>query len=237
MMKRSAAVMVVAGLVFACTGPSTSASPTGEAASVLLTVARVAGPPQTLPAPRASGSMSVEEALTRRRSVRAFALAPLAETDLATLLWAAQGQTDHASGGRTAPSAGALYPLEVYVATADGLFHYAPAAHALERIGDSDLRPALAHAALDQEAPLRAPAVIVIVGHAARTRTRYGDRAERYVAMEAGHAAQNVLLEATALGLGAVPIGAVDERLAREALGLGDDATPLYLVPVGARVE
>ncbi|MCC6522899.1 MAG: SagB/ThcOx family dehydrogenase [Polyangiaceae bacterium] len=222
----------LAGVAFAaigCKEPTPGAVPSAE--SVTRAPAASASP---LPAPRASGGMSLEEAIARRRSVRAFASAPLPEASLATLLWAAQGVTERGGSGRAAPSAGALYPLELYLATADGLFHYRPAEHALARVGGADVRPALAHAALDQRAAVEAPAVLVVVGYAARTRARYGDRAERFVALEAGHAAQNVLLEATALGLGAVPIGAVDEALGREALGLGADATPLYLLCVGA---
>ena len=190
-----------------------------------------------LPAARATGSMSLEEAIAQRRSIREFSSRSPSDEQLGQLLWAAQGVTDPVRGLRAAPSAGALYPLEVYVARADGLYHYEPRAHGLRRVDARDARGAIGRAAFDQAAVVHAPVVLAIVGVVARTRAKYGERAERYVALEAGHAAENVLLEATALGLAAVPVGAFDDDQLRDALGLGSDATPLYVVPVGLRVE
>ncbi|HEX6230791.1 MAG TPA: SagB/ThcOx family dehydrogenase [Actinomycetota bacterium] len=185
-----------------------------------------------LPAPRLGGEVSLEEALAARRSVRGFTDEPLALEDLSQLLWAAQGLTA-SWGGRTAPSAGALYPLELYLVARDGVSHYLPDGHRLEVLAEDDRRAALARAALGQEAVADAAAVVVIAGVYERTAQKYGDRAVRYVHMEAGHAAQNVLLQAVALGLGAVPIGAFEDRAVREALGLPTDHEPLYLIPVG----
>ncbi len=186
-----------------------------------------------LPAPARAGKLFLEEALARRRSVRDFAPAPLSQRELGQLLWAAQGVTS-SDGRRTAPSAGALYPLELYVATAAGFFHYDPAHHRLERRTERDLRPALAQAALDQESVREAPAVFVIAAVYARTSQKYGAaRSPRYVHMEAGHAAQNLLLEVTALGLGAVPVGAFRDDPVQRALSLPADEQPLYLLPVG----
>jgi SagB-type dehydrogenase family enzyme len=185
-----------------------------------------------LPAPTRQGGMPLADALAKRRSAREFAPAPLGADQIGQLLWAAQGVTSRA-GQRTAPSAGALYPLELYVATADGLFHYEPAAHRLTRRAERDPRAAIAAAAHGQESVAAAPAVFAFAAVAARTEGKYGTRTPRYVAMEAGHAAQNLLLEATALGLVGVPVGAFDDRRLAEALGLPPDQQPLYLVPVG----
>jgi SagB-type dehydrogenase family enzyme len=186
-----------------------------------------------LPAPEQKGKMSLEEALARRRSVREFTREVLTERELSQLLWAAQGIT-HADGLRTAPSAGALYPLELYVASASGFYHYEARPHQLARLSDRDLRAAIRRAALDQEAITQAPAVFVIAAVYERTSRKYGAaRTPRYVHMEVGHAAQNLLLEAVALGLGGVPIGAFDDEALQNALGLPTDQRLLYLVPVG----
>jgi SagB-type dehydrogenase family enzyme len=189
-----------------------------------------------LPAPRTDGDLSLEEALAARRSIRDFTPEELTLEEISQLLWAAQGITA-SWGGRTAPSAGALYPLEVYVATSDGLSRYLPEGHRAESISTADVREALAEAALGQAAVAEAPAVFVITAVPARTEAKYGGRAERYVHMEAGHVAQNVLLQAVALGLGSVPTGAfADEEVAR-VLELPPGEVPLYLVPVGHSAE
>jgi SagB-type dehydrogenase family enzyme len=186
-----------------------------------------------LPAPEQKGKMSLEEALARRRSVRQFTREPLTEREQSQLLWAAQGIT-HPEGLRTAPSAGALYPLEIYLATASGLYRYEPRPHQLIRLSDRDLRAAICRAALDQEAITQAPAVFVIAAVYERTSRKYGTvRTPRYVHMEVGHAAQNLLLEAVAFGLGGVPVGAFETETLQKALDLPADRHPLYLVPVG----
>ncbi|MBI1737811.1 MAG: SagB/ThcOx family dehydrogenase [Acidobacteria bacterium] len=192
-----------------------------------------AGERIALPQPTRAGRIALEEALARRRSVREFAAKPLTEIELGQLLWAAQGVT-HPEGYRTAPSAGALYALEVYVATAQGVFRYDPRRHALLRHSGSDLRPALYRAALEQESVRDAPAVFVIAAVYERIAQKYGaQRAPRYVHMEAGHAAQNLLLETVALDLGAVPVGAFDDARVHAALSLPADHRPVYLIPVG----
>lgn len=191
------------------------------------------GPEIPLPSPRTHGGTSLDEALAQRRSIRAFAPTELSQGELGQLLWAAQGITDPRLGHRTAPSAGALYPLELYVVTPDGAVRYAPRSHATQQIAVGDLRPKLADAALGQDAVREAPVAIVVTAVPARTARKYGARADRYVALEAGHAAENVLLEATALGLGAVPIGAFDDEDVRSVLRLPPDEQPLYILPVG----
>jgi SagB-type dehydrogenase family enzyme len=182
-----------------------------------------------------TGSVSLEETLSRRRSVRQFTPAAVSASDLAQLLWAMQGisGTDKHGPVRTAPSAGRTNPLEVYVVTSEGLSLYGPAEHRLQSLGRVDLRPSLAEAALDQNCVRNAPMVLVVVAIVSRTVETYAERAERYVTLEAGHAVQNALLQATALGLGAVPVGSFDDDRVRSVLGLRPDVTPLYLVPVG----
>lgn len=186
-----------------------------------------------LPAPRQDGGLPLDAALHRRRSAREFTGTALTPAEIGQLLWAAQGVTN-AEGFRTAPSAGALYPLELYVVTSSGAFHYEPAAHRLRRRATGDLRRELSSAALGQASVREAPMVVVIAAVYERTARKYGaDRARRYAALEAGHAAQNLLLEAVSLGLGAVPVGAFDDARVAKLLRLDEGEAPLYLVPVG----
>lgn len=196
-----------------------------------------------LPTPQKSGGRSIEEVLAARRSVREYADMPLTPrrplADLSQLLWAAQGVTDEPRGFRTAPSAGALYPLEVYVAVGEvtdlpaGVYRYLPAEHQLERIVEGDVRRDLSGAALNQSAVEDAAAVIAIAGVYERTTGKYGERGVRYVYMEAGHAAQNIYLQAASLGLGTVTIGAFHDDEVKRVLGMNEDERPFYLMPVG----
>lgn len=191
-----------------------------------------------LPAPSGKGEMSLDEALARRHSVRDFSLDALTLEQAAQLLWAAQGVTH--PGHRSAPSAGATYPLVVYLVAGDvkhldaGIYRYLPERHHLVQVVGGDLRGQLARAASNQNWLRQAPAVIVIAAAFKRTEARYGQRADQYVPMEAGHAAQNILLEATALGLGATPVGAFQDEIVARLLHLPADETPLYLIPVGS---
>lgn len=191
-----------------------------------------------LPTARLEGRRSVESALHRRRSVREYSTASLAVDEISQLLWAAQGITG-SDGFRAAPSAGALYPLETYVVAAavdglpDGVYKYDPAGHALALLTEGDRRAVLADAALGQECVAAAPAVIVIGAVYGRTTAKYGDRGRRYVHQEVGHAAQNVCLEAVALGLGTVVVGAFDDRRVKAAVGMGRSEEPQCLLPIG----
>ena len=191
-----------------------------------------------LPQPSADGKVSLETAIAERRSIRDFSRQPLSLEHVAQLLWAAQGITSR-DGGRSAPSAGALYPLEFYLVAGDvdslpaGLYRYVPRGHRLSQVTGGDLRKALADAALDQAWVRRAPAVLVIAGVYERSARKYGDRARRYTRIETGHAAQNVYLQATALGLGTVIVGAFHDAEVQAILGLPDDHAPLALMPVG----
>lgn len=180
---------------------------------------------------------SLEQALAQRRSVREFAVAPLALEELAQLAWAAQGATG--GGHRTAPSAGALYPLELSVMVgnvaglAPGIYRYEPDGHRLALVVKGDRRAQVAAAAFAQGWVAEAPAIFVIAAVARRTTAKYGKRGVRYVHMEAGHAGENLLLQATALGLGATVVGAFDDDKVKTVALLPDDASALSLIPVG----
>ncbi len=175
-----------------------------------------------------------------RRSVREYVSLPLSLEDISQLLWAAQGITSD-WGGRTAPSAGALYPLEVYLVVGDvdglesGVYKYQPQEHALIRVGDSDVRSELASAALEQSFIAQGAVDIVIAAVYERTTRKYGDRGVRYVHMEAGHAAQNIYLEAVALDLGTVTVGAFSDERVKDVLGMPESEVPLYIMPVGRK--
>jgi SagB-type dehydrogenase family enzyme len=188
-----------------------------------------------LTAPDTAGGPTLHDVLARRRSVREFADEPLTTAELSQLLWACQGITSE-SGKRAAPSAGATYPLEIYVVTREGLFHYDPAAHALVQLSGEDLRAALAVAAHDQASVAVAGATFAITAEPGRTERKYGERACLYVKLDAGHAAQNLLLQAVALELGGVPIGSFSERAVSEVLHLTAEHEPVYMVAVGRPV-
>lgn len=193
-----------------------------------------------LPEPRTDGPVSVEQALRERRSVRNFRESALELAEVAQLLWAGQGQTGP-KGGRTAPSAGSLYPLSLYVIAgkvnglAQALYRYEPGTHRLVEVAGGDSRALLAGAALGQPWVVGAPAVFLISAVYDRMRKRYDDRADRYVHMESGHAAENLQLQAVALGLGSVPIAAFEDDAVRSVLPLPPGEVLLYIVPAGHR--
>jgi SagB-type dehydrogenase family enzyme len=186
----------------------------------------------TLPKPNQDGAISLEKAIAVRRSRRDFLPKALTLQQIGQLAWAAQGQ-DAGSRYRTVPSAGATYPLELFVVTAEGLFHYLCAKHALEKLTDQDVRAALASAAWGQGFIEAAPLTLVFAARFARTTTHYGQRGVRYVYMEAGHAAQNVHLQAESSGLGSVAVGAFDDSSVSKVLSLPDYLEPIYMVVVG----
>ncbi len=192
-----------------------------------------------LPTPRTKGEMSVEEAIASRRSVRSFTGEPLNLCEIAQLLWSAQGITDPVWKKRAAPSAGATYPLEVYVVVGnnsvvglkEGVYHYDPHTHSIEKVREGDIREELCDAAVGQEWVKNAPVDFVICAIYERTTQRYGERGIRYVHMEAGHAAQNMYLQCESLGLGMVVVGAFWDERVQELLNT--TAEPLYIIPVG----
>lgn len=189
-----------------------------------------------LPSPMLSSRTSTEEALKLRRSIRAYKNQSLNLKEVAQLLWAAQGITSK-NGFRTTPSAGALYPLEIYLVAgrieglSPGVYHYTPVNHALEKITNGDVRLLLAEASLGQENVKLAPANIVITAIFSRTTKKYGQLGRDFVLMEAGHAAQNIYLQSVSLKLGTVCIGAFDRNGVKKALVLQEE--PLYILPLG----
>jgi SagB-type dehydrogenase family enzyme len=195
--------------------------------------------PLRLPAASETGRLAVEAALRVRRSLRYYGTPVPDLGDVAQLAWAAQGVT-HPDGYRTAPSAGALYPLELYVVAGRvaglpaGVHHYLPADHVLEPVFAGDCREALAAAAWDQDCIARAPLSMVLAGAFGRTERKYRDRGERYVWLEAGCAAENLALQAVALGLGSVVVAAFRDAEVSAVLRLPFFERPLLIQPVGA---
>ncbi len=192
-----------------------------------------------LPEPQYDSTTSVEQALLKRRSIRQYTDEPLTLAEISQLLWAAQGITDSQRGYRTAPSAGALYPLEVYAAVENvdgippGVYLYNPQPHELIPVKAGSVKEELTQAALGQSSVGESPLVIVISAVYERTTKKYGERGMRYVHMEAGHAAQNIYLQAISLNLGMVVIGAFYDEEVRKTLNLADEEQPLYIIPVG----
>ncbi len=175
---------------------------------------------------------SIEECIQQRRSIRSFKDKTLSLQEISNILWVAQGITDNERGYRAVPSAGATYPLILYYATKHGLFKYIPESHGIKQTMEKDLRKDIAKAALDQMFIADAGMVIVITAIFENTTWRYKKRGVRYVHIEVGHCAQNIHLEAVALGLGSVPIGAYHDDELKELLEL-DQEDPLYIIPVG----
>jgi SagB-type dehydrogenase family enzyme len=194
-----------------------------------------------LPPPGRPGAVSVEEALDSRKSVRRFKSDALELHEVSRLLWAVRGRgfDGITRATRSYPSAGGIYPLTVYLVAGDvrgldpGVYRYVEKSHALELVGRGDRRMPLAEAALGQLFIAGAPAVVVIAAEYARTARKYGSRgSERYVPLDAGHAAQSLHLQAVALGLSSVPVGAFRDAQVKDTLGLRNEE-PLLIVPVG----
>jgi SagB-type dehydrogenase family enzyme len=212
-----------------CPQPATTPAPSQEQAEVI-----------KLPEPRYDSDVSLEQSLLERRSIRDYSGQPLTLQEISQLTWAAQGLTDP-RGFRTAPSAGGLYPLELYIVVGDvedlaaGVYRFQPDGHQLVKTADGDKRAELAEAALEQEWVEEGAADFVFTAIYERTTGKYGERGIRYVHMEAGHAAQNLCLQATALGLGAVTIGAFYDEEVSQLLNLPAEEKPLYVIPVGRK--
>ena len=191
-----------------------------------------------LATPRQDGSLSLERCIVQRRSVRSFSDQALTKDELGQLLWAAQGVTGP-EGGRAVPSAGALYPLEVYViarnvaSLAGGVYHYQVSSHELLLTASGHDSEALVGAALGQDWIAGAPACICIATIFERTTAKYGERGRGYVYMEAGHAAENVMLQAVALGLATTMVGAFSDAEVALVSRLRPKDVPLCLIPVG----
>lgn len=195
----------------------------------------------SLPKPRLKGPISLEEAIGERRSIRNFDSKTLNISQLAQICWATQGITEEGGYKRAAPSAGALYPLELYLVIGEGsikgleagVYRYRPKAHSLEICSEGDKRSKLARVCLHQMFIAKAPLVMIITADYERTTRKYGERGVRYVHLEAGHAAQNVCLQAVALELGTVPIGAFRDEELSKILDLPENLSALYVIPIG----
>jgi SagB-type dehydrogenase family enzyme len=197
---------------------------------------------QPLSRPQDQGGPPIWSLLAERRSIRRFAGTPLTEQELSQLLWASQGITARSRGYsfRTAPSAGALYPVETYLVVHSvqgvepGTYHYAVEQHALEQLRTGDLRLDIARAALDQPMAAQGSVVFVWTGVFGRSKWKYRQRAYRYVYLDAGHIAQNLALAAVALGLGSCQIAALYDEEANALLEVdGTDESTLYMTVVG----
>ncbi len=186
-----------------------------------------------LPAPRLTGPVSLEQALAERRSVRQFTSQSLNFTQIGQLAWAGQGITEPEKGLRTAPSAGAVYPIKLYFATQEGLFAYHPSEHSLEETFNRDIRSNLAVAALKQEAVANAACDIIVAGSAKKLAAKYTNKATRYMLMETGHIAQNIQLQAVSLGLGSATVIAFNTNQVRKACRLPTNLEPIYIICVG----
>ena len=222
--------LAIALLIFSgCDKPAGILTPPSEQAEVI-----------NLPEPQYDSDVSIEQSFLNRRSIRSYTGEPLTLREVSQLLWAAQGITDP-RGFRTAPSAGALYPLEVYLVAGDvedltsGVYRYEPDSHQLARIIDGDKRAELADAALAQPCVKEGAISIVFAAVYERTTVKYGERGIRYVHMEAGHSGQNLCLQATAMGLGVVTVGAFHDEQVSKLLNLPQDEKPLYIIPVGRK--
>ncbi len=200
-----------------------------------------------LPKPRTTGDLSLEQLLRRRYSRRQYLDAALSLTEISQILWAAYGlkntesrKSFHGNKDRTCPSAGALFPLEIYLVAGEitglesGFYHFIPDKHALKLMRDGDIREDLYHTAYPREMIRAAPASLVYIAIERKVRERYGERGvRRYIPMDIGHSAQNVYLQAEAMGLGTCAVGAFDDEGITEVLGLPAEEVPMYVMPVG----
>lgn len=188
-----------------------------------------------------AGSLPVEAVIKRRRTVRSFSSRPVSQNDLSQLVYAAQGITDGPGFKRAAPSAGALYPLDIYAVVGEkgvegleaGVCRYIPSNHRIEHVSAGDRREALARASLHQMWMADPPLSLVITAEYSRICAKYGDRGVRYAMIEAGHAGQNIFLQAEALGLKAGIVGAFKDTDVIEVLGIPKQHEPLLIMPVG----
>jgi SagB-type dehydrogenase family enzyme len=227
-------VVLMVGILFVCIPlwqalmPKVEDSNTGNSLGI------------ALPTPRYDSNVSIEKALLERRSIREYTDEPLTLQQVSQLLWAAQGITD-LTGKRTAPSAGALYPLEIYIEVGNvenlgkGVYKYIPNGHELVKVLDGDKRSQLAQAASGQSSVENGAINIVIAAVFERTTAVYGERGTRYVHFEVGHAAQNICLQATALNLGTVTVGTFNDQQVKEVLNLLENEQPMYILPVGKK--
>lgn len=232
--------LVLAGVIFLS---STRGVQTENQAAVIptTTVRVIEGKIVNLPPPELKAEISLEEAIFKRRSRRDYQEKSLTLGQVSQILWAGQGITDQETGFRSAPSAGALHPLDIYLVVGEGgvegleggVYHFIPQGHILEKTVTGDFRDQVMRASLGQRFIAEAPMVLIITGEYERTTKKYGERGRQYVHMEAGHAAQNIYLQVESLGLGTVTVGAFDEQEIIKILSLPESHQPLYVMPIG----
>ncbi|WP_445475449.1 SagB/ThcOx family dehydrogenase [Methanococcoides methylutens] len=195
-------------------------------------------PEVELQEPVLDGSISIEQTLAERRSIRSYSSRSLSLFDVSQLLWAAQGVTMD-NFFRTAPSAGALYPLEVYLVAGNvdeldaGVYRYVPSRHSIIRTLDGDKRDELCRVSLSQPQIRDAAAVIVIAANYSRTTVKYGTRGVRYAHIEVGCAAENIYLQGASIGIGTCAVGAFDDEGLASILDLPANEEPLLILPIG----
>ena len=188
-----------------------------------------------LPQANTTGQTSIEQTLSTRRSCRSYRNEPLSMEQISQILWSGQGITKASRNFRTAPSAGATFPLTLYAVLPDGVYRYDPAGQQIAQTLNGDVRENLAEACLKQTWMIPAGLIVVIAAEFSRTTERYGGRGERYVWMEVGHAAENIFLQAEAMSLGSVAIGAYDDESVAKVIKLPNNEEPCLLVAVGVK--
>lgn len=197
-----------------------------------------------LPKPRLIGDVSVEEAIKHRRTIRSYLSKPLTTEQLSQIFWAAQGITEDRGYKRSAPSGGALYPMDIYAVVGDngvqglkaGIYHYDPNKHAALLVAEGDFRTDVARASFSQMWMARAPLNLVITSEYGRITSKYGSRGERYAMIEAGHIGQNIFLQAEALGLRAGIVGAFYDKDVIRIMRINRSHEPLLILPVGYEI-
>jgi SagB-type dehydrogenase family enzyme len=234
----SISLLILVLLVPACTSPVASNAAVSSPPKAVENGAAASQGTQTavkLPDPRLKSDVSLEEALSNRRSIRSYSGAPLTLGEVSQLLWAGQGITD-SKGGRTAPSAVASYPLTLYLVAGKvegldpGIYAYQPAGHELAKVKDGDLREALG-----SQNTIKTGAIDIVIAANYDKVKRFGDNGQKWVYLEGGHVAQNICLEATVLNLGTVTVGGFTEDQVKNAIGLTGNTGILYVLPVGKK--
>lgn len=192
----------------------------------------------TLPSAKNTGQMSLEDAIQKRKSVRKYSPKELTLEQVSQLLWAAYGANPRKDFvARNVPSAGGIFPMTVYLADKNGVYRYQPLNHSLALVKEGDRRKELSEAAFGQGFIKQVPVDLVITADVAKCAQRYGERAQRYTDIEAGHIGQNVSLQAVSLGLGTVMVGAFNDDAVKEVISIPDNESPLYIIPVGYAAE
>ena len=180
-----------------------------------------------------SGQFSLEAAIGNRRSVRSFTNEKLSYETIGQLLWAGQGITDSVSGKRAAPSAGAIFPMELYVVMADGVYRYDPIKNSLLKNNRNDVRTPLSNASYKQQFIKDAPLLIVIAGSPKKIMEKYPNKIKEFMYLEAGHIAQNIHLQAVVTGLASCPVGGFESNKVKQICKMTQGQEAVYIIAVG----